>query len=203
MRMIRSALLALAGVALLTSCLLFHPVAGNVARWMVSPEPGTIYSFATTTTWQDGSEEESLADYVVERVEEQVDGSRVVKLVDSEDSRDFYWILDNESGAIYESNDPIVDEGDLLVITSPVREDTAWSYGTGEYEIQDIRLLAAAAFGRAHDAVEVDAAFDDLPGMDLTYEWSPDCGVFIYTEDYGSDSYLHRFRRELVAIAKP
>jgi hypothetical protein len=195
--------LPLLGSALLSSCLFFLPSARNAARWMVTPEPGTTYTFLITSEWQDHTENAVTADYVVERVEDLEDGTTVVKLIDNVHSSDFYWILDRESDAIYESNDPMIDDTDLQIIAPPVRADTSWSFGTGDYEIRTIRRLTRTETGWARDAVEVAADFSDISGMDLIYEWSPDYGLFFYREAYDSDSYMDQYTRELTAVTRP
>ena len=170
---------------------------------MVAPEPGTTYTFLITSRWHDSSVDEVVAEYVVERVEDRDDKSTLVKLVDSADDSDFYWILDRSSDAIYESNDPFIDAADLMLIAAPVREDEGWTFGTGSYQIQKLRLTSSNEVGDAHDVVEVDAQFSDIDGMDLEYEWSPDYGLYHYRELYDSDSYLSIYTRELTGVSVP
>jgi hypothetical protein len=192
----------------LAGCSLFGPPAGRIHRWFPSPEPGTVYEYTITSSWADFTSSTELRHYVVERVEDQEDGSTLIKLANEERLTSLYWILDRANDAVYESNDPTIDETDLLVLLAPVEEDAMWSSGpeTAErdYEITDIRSTWTTNIGPVNDLVEVTFDLDSEPGVEFAVEWAPDVGIVTYEEDYGNTgSFLASYRRELTGLTAP
>lgn len=192
--------------AVLSSCSLLGPSPRRIVAWLELPEPGEVYTYRTTTTWHDGSESEEERSYLVERVAEDDTGRLIIKFADVESDglEAFFWVLDPELNAVYESEATTIADTDLLLLRAPVEERAEWSFGSIDYEISRTGVTVTTAAGAAEDAVTVDLEYRDesdtgISGLDGEVRWSPTFGLISYTEEYSS-GYLQEVVRELVSV---
>lgn len=196
----------LTAVAVLSSCSLLGPSPRRIVAWLDLPEPGSVYTYRTTTTWHDGSESSEERSYLVERVSEDDAGRVIIKFadVDSDGLDSFFWIIDPELNAVYESEATTIADTDLLLLVAPVEERAEWSFGSIDYEIAGTGVSRSTDAGDAEDVVTIELEYRDesdsrISGLDGEVRWSPTFGLISYTEEYSS-GYLQEVVRELVEV---
>lgn len=192
---------------LVGSCSLFGPRPGRITDWLDLPEPGSVYTYRTTSVWHDGSESEEERSYLVERVEEITDGI-LVKLTATDRIDAFYWIINTAAGELYQSNDAVIDDADLLLLVEPVEEDAEWEFGQTDYEVDRTGLTVTTDAGVARHTATVEIRFpreDELSFSRVEGEvrWSPTFGLISYTESYDSGYYISELVQELISVTQP
>jgi hypothetical protein len=187
-------------IFLCSGCTFFH--ANDVFWWLQEPELGTEIAYRVTKEYSDGSSTEEAVQYTL--TDSFIENNVRYYNFSTEEGDSFFYIVETETGTIYQSKTEDYGEDDTLcVLQIPVENGGQYRLGTDTYTYKDIGGSRSIMGLTVQNVAEIEVNKGGSTGEDIVYSWSREYFLLEYKETFGSSAYLSSYEQKLTSFILP
>lgn len=185
---------------LCSGCTFFH--ANDVIWWLEEPELGTEIAYQVTKEYSDGSSTEEAIQYTL------TDSFKKNSLryynFSTEDGASFLYIVDPETGTIYQSKtEDYTEDNTLCVLQIPVENGGQYRLSGDTYTYKNIGGSRSIMGLTVENVAEIEVNKGGSTGEDIVFSWSREYFLLEYKETFSSSAYLFSYEQTLTSFILP
>ena len=185
---------------LCSGCTFFY--AHDVVWWLEEPELGTEIAYQVTKEYSDGSSTEEAVQYTL--TDSFKENSVRYYNFSTEDGASFFYIVDTETGTIYQSKtDDYTGDDTLCVLQTPVENGGQYRLGSDTYTYKNVGGSRSIMGLTVQNVAEIEVNKGGSIGEDIVYSWSREYFLLEYKETFGSSAYLSSYEQMLTSFILP
>ncbi len=162
----------------------------KIMDWVTIPDEDTEFIFSVVDYLNGTEVDDGEYTMIVTNVEDS-ENDAIITLED-ETETEYYIIIDKNDGLIVMSYDDVLDNDDIIILSTPVEIGNDWEEYDGadhEMEITHIDADKSVDEGNYSDVIIISTEYDDESGeYKYDYWFSQSLGMTIYSRDEFTDT---------------